>query len=212
MECSGNSIGVSKAFRVTLPDQQHNYFVTQNEEASLKSCSVTSISFRYKYDLFSVRTRKFFIFYFILAILHMFLKLLLFWDAKHYLAHCFHHAFVQKIKRNWSTLTLLKSTPSHWITFLWHSNILFSSRCVPLKLSWAQIRLRFVAVSTEPRRKELPATNTLPKFCNSACLYPWPWELSCVRYVETNTKTDPIPISNTDHFEYTDAIFVCTLE
>lgn len=46
MEYSDNEIGVSKAFRVTLPDQQHNYFINQSEEASLKSCAVTSISFR----------------------------------------------------------------------------------------------------------------------------------------------------------------------
>ena len=54
MECTGNDTRVSKALRVTLPDQHHSYFVTESEEAALKSCCVTSISFRYEFGVLDV--------------------------------------------------------------------------------------------------------------------------------------------------------------
>lgn len=46
MECAGADVRVSKALRVTLPDQHHSYFVTESEDAALKCCSISSISFR----------------------------------------------------------------------------------------------------------------------------------------------------------------------
>ena len=41
----------TKSLTVTLPDQQHCYFVTENEEASMKCCVISSIPFRYLFDL-----------------------------------------------------------------------------------------------------------------------------------------------------------------
>ena len=45
MECRGNEDRISRALHVTLPDQQHSYFVTENEDVALKCCSITSIPF-----------------------------------------------------------------------------------------------------------------------------------------------------------------------
>ena len=42
---------ITKALRVILPDQSHSYFVTENDEATIKCSSVSSISFRYIYIL-----------------------------------------------------------------------------------------------------------------------------------------------------------------
>lgn len=46
IECSGIEDGISRALHVTLPDQQHSYFITESEDAALKCCSVSSIPFR----------------------------------------------------------------------------------------------------------------------------------------------------------------------
>ena len=45
---SNEETRISKALRVTLPDQHHSYYVTESEEAGMKCCPITSISFRYK--------------------------------------------------------------------------------------------------------------------------------------------------------------------
>ncbi len=39
-------VRISKALRVTLPDQHHSYYVTESEDSGMKCNSISSISFR----------------------------------------------------------------------------------------------------------------------------------------------------------------------
>ena len=43
-------VNVSKAFYVALPDQHHSYFVTENDDVSMKCASISSIPFRWALD------------------------------------------------------------------------------------------------------------------------------------------------------------------
>ncbi|XP_059350773.1 mediator of RNA polymerase II transcription subunit 1-like isoform X3 [Daphnia carinata] len=45
IESSGIEDGICRALHVTLPDQQHSYFITESEDTALKCCSVSSIPF-----------------------------------------------------------------------------------------------------------------------------------------------------------------------